>query len=202
MSDSNRNKRTPQAVSPTPLRDWIARQSIAIQMALVGLFALCIVCGGKVSLGFAGTNVPANLQLLFVMLSGIILGSRLGMISALAYLLVASMIDILWPLNVGSAPMTGLLAGYLWSLPIAAYASGKVVEKLKFETFSSYMMASLIGVAVYETIGSVRLIATMDTEAMWTAVNGTTTILGFHLAHAFVVTIAGIGASTAARVRN
>src|SRR5438552_10635735 len=117
----DRNKREPKAVSPTPLRDWVHRQTPGKRAAGVALFALLIACGGLAPAVNPLSSLAGSQQLLFVLLAGVILGSRLGTVSALAYLAFAAVTGLCWPAGAGHEPLSGPAAGFLWSLPLTAY---------------------------------------------------------------------------------
>ncbi|MEP6755786.1 MAG: biotin transporter BioY [Chthonomonadales bacterium] len=202
MSNQRQDKKTPTAISPTPLRDWIQKQSLSMQLALILLMGACIACGARVSINFSDSPVPANLQLLFAILSGICLGSRYGALTGVTYLLGASAMHAFWPLNSGANPLTGMMAGYLWSLPLIGYVTGRIVERLGRENFATYMMGSLTGIAVYDAIGPVRMMGATEMDPVSAGLKGAVIFLGLHLSHAFAAAIMTTAASSTASARS
>jgi biotin transport system substrate-specific component len=197
MQDRRDKKKQPRAISPTPLRDWVLRQTPARRAGLVGLFALLIGAGGKAGAVFAISPVPATQQLLFVMLAGALLGSRLGAVSALVYLVAAAATDLLWPIGFGSGALTGPLAGYLWSLPIAAFLSGWVVERLREEKPVYFAMGVSAGVAAFDMLGSARMLFSLEMDAPEAVARGAAFFFGQHFAQgALAVLIASSASST------
>lgn len=98
-------------------------------LALVALFAALIAALGllpKLTLGF---GVPITAQSMGVMLCGTILGSRRGALAVLLFLLLTA---IGLPLLAGGRGGLGLFvspsAGFLIGWPIAAFATGLIVE--------------------------------------------------------------------------
>lgn len=112
------------------------------------------------------TPVPVTQQLLFTLLAGALLGSRLGAVSGLLYLLAAASCPILWPTRAGAHPLTGVLSGYLWSLPAAAYAAGAVVAHRKSEAPALFAIGAASAVAVYNACGVFGLLGGSDPGGM------------------------------------
>lgn len=189
--------KTPRSLSPTPLRDWIGRQNRARRIGLTLLFALLIGCGAKASLLLPMSPVPASHQLLFVLLAGAMLGSRLGTMAALLYLLLAAATGWFWPVGAGTAPLIGSLAGYLWSLPLVAYCSGVVVERARAETPIFYAMGISAGIALFNALGCVRLIAALEMRGTEGFLKGAGLFVGQQMAQgALAVFIAASTSST------
>jgi biotin transport system substrate-specific component len=191
------NKKRPRALSPTPLRDWVVAQPKARRAGLVLLFTVLIACGGKAGVVFSFTPVPATHQVFFVMLAGAILGSRLGTMSALCYLLASSWWGGLWPIGSGPAPMVGSLSGFLWSLPLVAYLSGVFVERMGSEKPALFAMGVSAGIAAFDAFGTTRLLSSMEVDASEAFAKGAAFFLGQHFAHgALTVLIASTASST------
>lgn len=97
--------------------------------------------------------VPITLQTLGVLLVGAVLGSRLGALAVLAYLLEG----LVLPVFAGGAtwfhPRIAFTAGYLLAFPLAAYVVGYLVERYgtdrsPLKTFLAMLLASLLIYAV------------------------------------------------------
>lgn len=90
--------------------------------------------------------IPFTMQLFFVVFAGIFLGSKLGLISQLIYVLIGlSGVPVFTKgggLNYVFQPSFGYLIGFI----LAAYFAGLVVEKFKKNNFKTYMVASLVAV--------------------------------------------------------
>jgi len=189
------DKKKPKALSPTPLRDWMKRQPAKRRAAFVALFALLIACGGKASFTFAFTPVPATQQLLFVLLSGVLLGSRLGATAAVLYLLAAASTGLVWPEGAGPTPLVGPLAGYLWSLPLVAYLSGLIVERAQSEKPVFFAIGVSAGIAAFDACGSLRLLAALDLSTAEAFVKGVGFFVGQHIAHGALAVLVASSAS-------
>lgn len=104
------------AVDSIGLRTIGARR-IALQAAAVVGFALLTAAAAQVAVPVPGTTVPMTLQTLAVMLCGLALGSRLGMVSMGVYLL---------------AGLVGLPVLAQWGGGVQAFAGGTVGFLLGF----------------------------------------------------------------------
>jgi biotin transport system substrate-specific component len=89
-------------------------------------FALATAFGAKVAVPLPGTPVPFTLQGMFVLLSGALLGARLGALSQALYLAVGALGVPVFFAGGGLAYLVGPTGGYLWAFPLAAYATGAV----------------------------------------------------------------------------
>ncbi|NQT90593.1 MAG: biotin transporter BioY [Candidatus Omnitrophica bacterium] len=100
-------------------------------VALIGVtcFVLCTALGAYVYIPLGFTPVPLTLQTFFVLLSGAILGRRLGSLSQGAYLILgAAGIPLLSAGSFGLARIAGPTGGYLIGFVLAAYIVGKIVS--------------------------------------------------------------------------
>lgn len=97
--------------------------------------------------------VPITLQTLGVLLVGAVLGSRLGALAVVAYLVEG----LVLPVFAGGAtwfhPRIAFTAGYLLAFPLAAYLVGYLVERYgtdrsPLKTFLAMLLASLLIYAV------------------------------------------------------
>lgn len=196
MSQPPDKNRKPKSLSPTPLRDWVCQQTRLRRAGMVFLFAVMIACGGSAAFRLALTPVPFTQQLLFVLLAGVLLGSRLGAVSAMTYLVVCAVTGWFWPQGAGPTPLTGLLAGYLWSLPLVAYLSGWFVEHYRTEKAVVFGMGVAAGVAVYDAFGAIRLPSALDVDAFEAVVKGAGVFVGQHLAQGGLAIFIGTSTST------
>ncbi len=142
-----------------------------------------MACGAKAPALTLAADVPSSHQLLFALLAGGMMGSRLGSTSALVYLVAAAALGNLWPVGAGPAPLTGHLAGYLWSLPFVAYAAGYATERLKLETPAIYAIGIAAGVGTYDAFGAAGLVLTADHFDADAYLRGAAANTGLRIAH-------------------
>jgi biotin transport system substrate-specific component len=99
---------------------------VPTQVALAGVFAALIaVCSMLPPIPVGGFGVPITLQTFAVMLTGLILGARLGFLSVLLYLVVGlAGLPVFSGFNAGIGVLAGPSAGYLLAFPLAAGLAG------------------------------------------------------------------------------
>ena len=120
-------------------------------MILVALFASLSAIGAfiKIPIGPA----PISLQLLFVALSGIILGSKLGALSQIIYVLLG-LIGL--PVFTEGGGITYIFKpsfGYLLGFILASYIIGKIIETNKEISFIKILITSITGSLLVYLIG-------------------------------------------------
>ncbi len=116
------------------------------------LFAALTAVGAQIEIPHA--PVPFTLQTLFVLLSGAILGPRLGAVSMLAYLGAgAAGLPVFSSFGFGFARLLGPTGGYLLAFPAAAFIAGFLRgERPTFPRLVLSMAAALVVVFACGTI--------------------------------------------------
>ena len=108
---------------PAPL-DWVR------SVVLVVAFSLFVALAAQVAVPLPWTPVPLTAQTFAVLLTGALLGSRLGALALVAYLAEgASGLPFFQGGTGGLAPLFGLTAGYLFAFPAAAFVTGYLAER-------------------------------------------------------------------------
>ncbi|NJE61456.1 biotin transporter BioY [Thermococcus sp. 21S7] len=126
----------------------------ARDVAFAGLFAALTAVGAQVSVPIG--PVPITLQVLLVLLSGLVLGARLGFLSQLVYVVMGAVgLPVFANFHGGFAVLYGPTGGYIAAFPIAAFIAGYISEKTNGKT--GMIGGSLIGVAVVYLLGWLRL---------------------------------------------
>lgn len=111
-------------------------------MSLVALFAALTGIGGFIRIPIP--YVPLTLQTLMVMLSGLVLGGRLGALSQLVYILVGLMGIPIFAQGGGPGYVLQPTFGYLLGFVFGAYVIGRLTEK-RDPLILSLTSSSLIG---------------------------------------------------------
>lgn len=110
---------------------WIQKEVVRHRAARCAIgvvaFAAATAFGAKVAVPLPGTPVPFTLQVVFILLSGALLGPRWGALSQVLYLGVGALGAPVFAAGGGVAYLLGPTAGYLWAAPLAAYATGALV---------------------------------------------------------------------------
>lgn len=126
----------------------------AREITLTALFAALTAIGAQISIPLG--EVPITLQVLFVLLSGLILRARLGFISQAVYVLMGALgLPVFAGLKGGFPIIYGPTGGYIIAFPIAALIAGLIA--IKKENIYGYAAASLAGILVIYFLGWLRL---------------------------------------------
>ena len=139
---------------------------------LIGGFALLTALGALIRIPLPFTPVPITLQTFFVLLAGVMLGSKRGALSQMVYIVAgASGMPIFAGLSSGIAllagPTGGFLAGFLLAPAVVGYLIGDSSSRFRL------MSALLAGTLVLFLLGNLWL---------WKVTGGTlmsTLTLGF-----------------------
>ncbi|NLG65608.1 MAG: biotin transporter BioY [Actinobacteria bacterium] len=106
-------------------------------------------------------SVPFTLQVFVVLLAGMILGPRLGLLSVIAYLVLG----LLAPVYAGGASGLGALlgptGGYLWSFPVAVVMGGVLVRDSAM-TLPRLLLAGVAGLLPIYALGATWLALQLD----------------------------------------
>ena len=113
------------------LRGWAFQEVIEDRRTRLAVgvvaFALATAFGAQVAVLLPWTPVPVTLQPLLVILSGIVLGPRLGALSMAAYVGVGAMGAPVFANGGAGLPwLLGPTGGYLLAAPAAAFVAGFV----------------------------------------------------------------------------
>lgn len=101
--------------------------------------------------------VPITLQVLFVLLSGLVLGSRLGALSQLEYLAIGLAGVPVFTAGGGPAAFLGPTGGYLVAFVPGAYVAGLVAESVANPGRVRFFAAGLLGIAAIYFCGMIWL---------------------------------------------
>lgn len=116
------------------VRSWASREVVVEPRtrSAVGViaFALATTFGAQVAVPLPLTPVPVTLQTFFVVLAGVVLGPRLGALSAATYVVVgAAGAPVFANGGAGLPWLLGPTGGYLLAAPPAAMAAGWVAGR-------------------------------------------------------------------------
>lgn len=100
--------------------------------AVIGVtfFIMATTLGAYIRIPVPGTPVPITLQTFFVVLSGAVLGSRLGLFSQAGYIFLGAIgLPVFQGYTFGMAHILGPTGGYLIGFMAASFLAGKILEK-------------------------------------------------------------------------
>lgn len=122
------------------------------KIVICGLFAAMISLSAFIQIPIPNLDY-FTLQFLFVLLAGMLLGSKLGGISVLVYVITGLMG---FPVFAAGGGLTYILRpsfGYLIGFILCAFVTGFVCEKIKSKKISKYLIAAFCGFLVTYAIG-------------------------------------------------
>jgi biotin transport system substrate-specific component len=132
------------------------RTSHLLQLIGIALFVTFTALAARVTIPLPFTPVPITLQVMAVLLSGLVLGSKAGAASQLVYLVTIAAGLPLDANALGLAALGGPTAGYLIGFVPAAFVAGWLAEQLP-DRRAGRFFAALAGVAVIYIAGVVWL---------------------------------------------
>ncbi|MBL4951634.1 biotin transporter BioY [Neobacillus sp. YIM B02564] len=128
----------------------------ALDITLVGMFVALMGIGANITsiapfLTVGG--VPITLQTFFAILAGLVLGSRLGSIAMVSYMLVGLVgVPVFSKFGAGPSTILSPTFGFIVSFIFLAFIAGKIVEKKK--SLPAFILAALIGMSVNYLFGT------------------------------------------------
>ncbi len=116
-----------------------------------GLFAALTAIGAYIRIPLP--YVPLTLQVFFCLLSGILLGARIGMISQIVYIAVGLVGVPVFTSGGGPGYVLNPTFGYLAGLILCALVIGKLSEGLTKLTITRLFLINMVGVLIIYAIG-------------------------------------------------
>lgn len=118
-------------------------------ITFVSLFVALLTIGSKITI--PSPIVPFTMQFIFVVLAGMLLGSRLGLTSMIVYIMLGLIGVPVFAKGGGIGYLVSPTFGYIIGFAVAAYVIGKLTEQIKGKlTFIKALGISLVGLlAVY-----------------------------------------------------
>jgi biotin transport system substrate-specific component len=144
--------RTTSAATLVHVMGERAQSSVILKAAAVLFMTALTAAAAQVSVSFPFTTVPFTMQPVVVLMAGLALGPRLGMLSQVLYL-GAGMAG--WPvfalsatLPPGAARLLGPTGGYLMAYPAAAFVAGWLASRGFDRRYVTSVVAMTAGLAV------------------------------------------------------
>lgn len=163
----------------TQVRSLHFARTLQGQLLLATGFACLTALGAVVQIPIG--PVPITLQVLFVLLSGLVLGSRLGALSQMQYLAMGlAGAPVFAGGKSGLIALLGPTGGYLVGFVVAAYVAGLVAESAARPGRVRFFVAGLVGTAGLYLCGMMWLATwfALGTGTSWIAELGTAWTFG------------------------
>jgi len=123
-------------------------------MASAVFFAGLMIACSRISFHLWFTPVPITLQVLGMILSGLVLGSRLGALSQTYYVLAgAAGLPIFAEGKAGIAALLGPTGGYIVGFVVGAYVTGLIFERFNASSRVCAVVSGLGGLAALYALG-------------------------------------------------
>ncbi len=128
-----------------------------VRAATIAIFTALTALSARITIPLPFTPVPITLQVLMVLLAGLTLGAKEGALSQIIYVAVIAIGLPVDAQGIGAAVFASATAGYLIGFVPAAFISGWLTEKSARGNRSWSFIASLMGVAVIDFVGTTWL---------------------------------------------
>ncbi len=122
------------------------------ELSAAGLFAALTAVGALVTIPLP--YVPFTLQVLFTLLSGAVLGPRVGMLSQGVYVLMGAVgLPVFSGRGAGVQQLVGPTGGYLIGMVLAPWVVGRILRASASPGWGRSAAAMLLGLAVIHAAG-------------------------------------------------
>lgn len=122
-------------------------------MVLVAMFAALTAVGAFIKIPLP--LIPFTMQVFFCAMAGIILGSKLGALSQIVYVIIG-LTGIPVFANQSASGISYIFQptfGFLLGLIVCAFVIGYIVEKVEYKPFITYFLAIISGLIVLYLFG-------------------------------------------------
>lgn len=120
-------------------------------LAACGLFTALIAVGAFIKIPVP--VVPFTLQFLFTTLAGLLLGSKWGTISVVAYTVLGLIGLPIFSQGGGFGYVFIPSFGYIIGFCIGTFVTGAMAERMKKKTVPRYMLANFVGLLIVYAVG-------------------------------------------------
>ena len=122
-------------------------------LILCSLFTALIAVGAFIKVPVP--VVPFTLQFLFTTLAGLLLGSKKGAISVVAYMILGLAGLPIFSEGGGFWYVIKPSFGYIIGFCIGTYVTGLIAERMKEKTVTRYMLANFVGLLIVYAVGMI-----------------------------------------------
>lgn len=131
------------------------RRGMTRDLTVCGLFAALTAVGAfiKIVIPVGADTMNFTLQWFFVLLAGLLLGSKRAFLSVSTYLLVGLAGIPVFARGGGLSYLVRPTFGFLLGFALAAYAMGKMCELMRSSKPASLLLAATVGYVIYYGMG-------------------------------------------------
>ncbi|MDM8299209.1 biotin transporter BioY [Enterocloster aldenensis] len=136
-------------------RVMAGRREKAKDLTVCGLFSALIAVGAfiKIVIPVGADSMNFTLQWFFVLLAGLLLGSKRAFLSVSTYLMIGLMGIPVFARGGGPAYLLRPTFGFLLGFALAAYAMGKICEWMHSSKPGTWIFAATVGYVIYYGMG-------------------------------------------------
>ena len=141
--------------SSTGSRTMVQRHGIARDLTVCGLFTALTAVGAfiKIVIPVGADTMNFTLQWFFVLLAGLLLGSRRAFLSVSTYLLIGLVGIPVFARGGGPSYLIRPTFGFLLGFALAAYVMGKIVEWMHASKPGACLFSATVGYVIYYGMG-------------------------------------------------
>jgi biotin transport system substrate-specific component len=146
-----------RAVALDPKGEFVSDSRISAAIGVI-FFVIATALGAYIRIPVKGSPVPITFQTFFVLLSGAVLGKRLGLVSQFAYLALGMMgLPIFQGYSFGVQHIFGPTGGYIAGFLAASFTVGRILQD-RAEGIYRPLIAFLAGSFMIYLFGTAWLI--------------------------------------------
>ena len=131
-------------------------------LMLAALFAALTAVGALFAIPFFGP-IPFTLQVLFVLLAGLVLGTRLAAMSMVSYIVVGLVAPVYAGGASGLGTLLGPAGGYIWGFVLGAALVGCLAQRLARPRLLSLSVVAAAGLIPIYGLGAAWLAISLHT---------------------------------------
>ena len=126
----------------------------ARDLTYCAMFVALMVVGAKINIVLPiGTGVTVSLQIMFAVITGLLIGPRDGLISLLVYLLLGLIGLPVYAHGGGVAYVLRPTYGFLIGFAAAAWLSGFMINRFRKKSLMTFIISGEIGMLSYYVMG-------------------------------------------------
>lgn len=126
-----------------------------IDMAYVAMFVALMAIGANLTAMITFGSIPLTMQTFFAIMAGALLGSRLGSLSMVVYMIVGLIgVPVFAGFQAGPGTVLTPTFGFIVSFIFVAYATGKIIEARTEPALPRFFAACFVGLFLNYFIGT------------------------------------------------
>ncbi|WP_158737797.1 biotin transporter BioY [Alteribacillus sp. YIM 98480] len=127
----------------------------SLDIVSAALFAALMGIGANITAYLVIGGVPITLQPIIAILAGALLGSRLGALSMIIYMLIGLVgMPVFAEFSGGFRALVSPTFGFILSFILSAYVTGKIIERKQNPSMAVFFIAAFTGLAINYLLGT------------------------------------------------